>query len=271
MYVYRELVSLESLNLAAFLTSLVFLGLSAHSDLKTREVSNWVWAVYLPAAIVMLGLRLLVAPALLIVSLVSILSILCIAYLMFRFGLFGGADLKALACLGIALPTTPMTQLIPSTTPNPLFPLAVLYNAYFFSISVILYSFVRNVYWKSRKGRMLFTDYVKTSLGEKVVALLSGYRTDFGTLKRKVHLYPMEEIRTANGVTYRRLKFFTNAEADRNQLVDSLEPFLSDSQKEAVWVSPGIPLLFFILISLISTGLIGDALLWIIIHVMRIL
>jgi len=269
--VYWNLVTLENLNLLAFLVSLGFLVLSAYSDLKTREVSNWVWAAYLPVAMVILGLRLFVAPGLLIVSLVSILSILCISYLMFRFGLFGGADLKALACLGVALPTAPMTQLIPSTTPNPLFPLAVLYNAYFFSVSVILYSFVRNVYWKSRKGRMLFTDYVRTSLGEKVVALLSGYRTDFETLRRKVHLYPMEEIRIANGVTYRRLKFSINAEADRNQLINSLEPLLSDSQKEAVWVSPGIPLLFFIMIALISTGLICDALLWIIIDAMRIL
>jgi prepilin signal peptidase PulO-like enzyme (type II secretory pathway) len=71
----------------------------------------------------------------------------------------------------------------------------------------------------------------------------------------------MEEILRNNGGFSRRLKLFSPADIERNDLVRDLEGCLMND--EEVWVTPGIPLLVFVLIGLVSTTLIGDVLIWI--------
>ena len=94
-------------------------------------------------------------------------------------GLFGGADFKAFICLSIALPMNPLPSLSLLPSINPIFPLSIFYNAYFFSISMIIYSILMNVNWKIVKGKELFNNLAKTSFIMKITALISGYNTEF--------------------------------------------------------------------------------------------
>ena len=256
------MISLEVLSLVGFLLSATLLGYSAYSDLKTREVANLVWAIYLPSASAILGLKLYLYPQLLTMSLTSIVVMTGLSLLMFYLGLFGGADLKAFVCLSVALPMYPLhlESMLPSM--NPIFALTVFYNAYFFSIITVIYAIVKNVDWKYRQRRKLFEGLEETSFFRRVMALLTGYKTNFETLKEKVYLYPMEEVSSHNGGSCRRLKLFTHAETDRDKLVKNLGESLKAYDRDAVWVTPGIPLLVFVWVALITNAFLGDVLMW---------
>ena len=253
------MTTFDALNLAAFLLSIILLGYSAYSDMRTREVSNLVWAAYLPLALVILSVKLILDPRLLTLSIISIVTTACLSFLMFYLGLFGGADLKAFICLSIALPTYPFSPKL--TSINPIFPLTILYTAYFLSLSVVFYVLIKNLNWR-RKNREFFKDFGETPSSKKVMVLLTGYKTSFAKLQEKVYLYPMEEISKDNSALHRRLKLFVGAEANRDQLVRNLGEHLSENEKEEVWVTPGIPLLLFALIALILNAFAGDVLMW---------
>lgn len=212
-------------------------------------------------ACLLLLLRLLLETSLILVSLISIAVTVGLSLLMFYLGLFGGADCKAFICLSLALPTFPLSSNLPLIQLNPFFPLAVLYNAYLFSISILLLVAVRNLDWKFRKGKRFFQDMERSSFSRRLIALLTGYKTTLKDLQCKVHLYPMEEIVDVDGRSVRRLRLFMGAETDRNQLVENLEGRLKDFEKEEVWVTPGIPLLLFVWIALVTNAFMGDVLL----------
>lgn len=110
----------------------------------------------------------------------------------------------------------------------------------------------------------MFENYENATLFTKIAAFVTGYRTDFGTLKRKVHLYPMEEVSRSNDVVSRNLALFTPADIDRDDLLKSLAECLKNG--EEVWVTPGIPLLVFLLIGLVSTVFVGDILIWMVVQ-----
>ncbi len=249
------------LNLSSFLVSLVALGYSGYSDIRKREVSNWVWATYLPVGVAILCLRLIFDTQVMTISLISIVATSALSFLMFYVGLFGGADCKAFVCLSIALPTRPFPPQILSNLVNPFFPLTVFYTAYLFSISTIVYTIVNNLNWKYMRKRELFRGLDEESPFKRGMALLTGFKTDFESLKQRVYLYPMEETLRIDGMPHKRLKFFANAEADRNELVHRLAESLNENEKEQVWVTPGIPLLFFTWIALALTAFAGDILL----------
>lgn len=264
------MITIDNLNLIAFLLSLIILLYAAYTDLKIREVPNQVWIIYFPFASILLIFRILLNPELLIVTLVSIIIIFCISLSMFYVGLFGGADFKAFVCLSVALPVNPLPLLSLLPSVNPIFSLSVFYNAYFFSISMIIYSVFKNLNWKI-KGRELFNNFPKTSFFMKIMALISGYKTEFKNLEKKVYLYPIEEFSSDNGKSYRRLRLFTNAEVDRDKLIDILRMHLNEIERQDVWVSLATPLIFFILLALISNVIIGDIFLWLMFQIFPIL
>ncbi|MFC1507051.1 A24 family peptidase C-terminal domain-containing protein [Thermoproteota archaeon] len=264
------MITIDNLNVLAFLLSIIVLLYAAYTDLKAREVPDKVWIIYFPLASILLIFRILLNPEFLIVSLVSIIIIFSISFSMLYVGLFGGADFKAFICLSIALPVNPLPLLSLLPSVNPIFPVSIFYNAYFFSVSMIIYSGFKNLNWKI-KGKELFNNFPKTSFFMKIMALISGYKTEFKNLERKVYLYPIEKFSSDNGESYRRLRLFTNAEVDRDKLIDILKTHFKEIEKEDVWVSPATPLIFFILLALISNVIIGDIFLWLMFQIFPIL
>jgi hypothetical protein len=254
----------------AFLLSIIVLLYAAYTDLKIREVPDKVWIIYFPLASILLIFRILLNPELLIVTLMSIVIIFCISLSMLYVGLFGGADFKAFLCLNIALPVNPLPLLSLLPSVNPIFSLSIFYNAYFFSISMIIYSILMNINWKIVKGKELFSNLPKTSFIMKIMALISGYKTEFENLEKKVYLYPIEEFSSDNGKSYSRLRLFTNAEIDRDKLIDILRTNFKEIDKAEVWVSPATPLIFFVLLALISNVIIGDIFPWLIFQMFSI-
>ena len=105
---------------------------AAWSDIKTRRVTNLVWPPLLALAGVLLlweGWNSYATPEWTGFALgvgLSIGLLVPIAYLLWHFGLFGGADAKAIMALSVLFPVTSFTIVTNSILVSGLYPLAYL-------------------------------------------------------------------------------------------------------------------------------------------------
>jgi preflagellin peptidase FlaK len=77
------------------------------SDWKKREVSNKVWAVLAPLALLLTSIQYVLFDGDLLLYVLSFAVTSGLAIVLFYAGAFGGADAKALICLSLALPQYP--------------------------------------------------------------------------------------------------------------------------------------------------------------------
>jgi len=244
---------------------LAFFVYASWSDYKTREVSNTVWIVLAPFALLLTTLQLyLFVPEswstyVLSFALTSVLSVV-----LFYAGAFGGADAKALICLALALPLYPTGLLQPLFgSVSPLFPITVFSNGVLLAVTSIFYSIVRNYLWKAKTRKSLFEGFEHVSLGRKILTLVCGYKVNFTELKKTTHSYPLEDVRvTEEGQTERSLLTFPKDE-ERTAIVDRISTAVKVGRlPEEVWITPGLPMLIFITLGLIVALFLGDFL-WI--------
>jgi len=240
----------------------IFLAYASWSDLKTREVSNRVWAVFAPIALALTALQFFISfdPQLLYTYVLSFALTSVVSVALFYTGAFGGADAKALICLSLALPSYPTNLLQPLLSLGyQLFPITVFSNAVLLAASSAFYALTRNYLWKHKTGRKLFEGFEKESTSRKILTLLCGYKVDFTKLEKTDHLYPLEDIYTAeNGENERKLLIFPK-DADRKQIVDRvLNAKREGKLQDDVWITPGLPMLVFITAGLIVALLFGD-------------
>src|SRR3990172_1474986 len=193
---------MQALFTAAQITiSLAFLLYASWSDYKTREVSNRVWAVYAPLALILsLADFLLYEPSRLPLFGLSFGLTAIIAIVLFYSGGFGGADSKALMCIALALPFSTEALIAPLLTngvsplAQNLFPLTIFSNAVLFAAASCLYLLFYNVMWHRKTGRKIFEGTLaKESTIKKLTALITGRRVLISQLKAKWHVYPMED------------------------------------------------------------------------------
>ncbi len=249
---------------AALLLSVGALLAASISDFKTREVSNWVWIVYGPLALLLFIARVVVSPETVPILLISALATIVVAFLLFQFGVMGGADSKALMCLGLALPVPPGILSVlwqPPITLYP-FPIAILANSFLLSITSGLFILARNLV-QGAAGKGLFRGFERESLLRKLMILFTSYKTSFDTLESRTYLYPAEQIDLAGSKPVRHLHLVSSADEDRNKLVSGLESYKSQGLfSDGIWVTPGLPHLVFVTASLAMVLSVGDLLMW---------
>ena len=254
----------SSLDLAAlFVTVGVFIAASL-SDLKTREISNKFWLVYGPVAVLIFGLRLLYAADSVPILLVSSGATILVAFLLFQFGVMGGADSKAMMCLALALPVVPsfLAPLWQSPFVFYPFPIAILVNSFLLSICSAVFLLVRNIAQRA-SGRGLFQGFEKESILRKALVLFTAYKTSFTSLQSKVYLYPAEEVTVVDSKPVRQLHLVASAAEERDKLVNGLEGYRQQGlYSDGVWVTPGLPHLVFLTASLLVTVVVGDLMMW---------
>jgi preflagellin peptidase FlaK len=254
--------------------SSAFLLYASWSDYKTREVSNRVWVFFAPLALgLSLAEFLLYAPSKLPFFGLCFGLTAGFSILLFYSGGFGGADSKALMCIALALPFFPAAIVTPVLTRglSPLaqnfFPVTILSNGVLFAAATGIYMFLRNVVWERRGGRRIFEGALaRESVGKKIAVLVTGYRVSVAKLKEKWHVYPMEDIVAENGegALKRKLVVLPRDEG-RDAIVERLSNAVAAGKiSDKVWATPGLPMLIFITIGLITALLLGD-LVWILI------
>jgi len=252
---------LDILEMLSILVTLVFFSLGSYYDMKAREVSDKVWMVYGPIGIALTIGRMILEPSTLFFTAISAGITVLIAFGLFYLGLFGGADAKAILCLGATMPLAPVSYPTIIGYLHPFFPLVVTITSYLCSSSVIIWLGLSNlVRYASRGGRM-FNGLSKESGWKKLLACVTGYPVEPAKLRSTFYLYPMEEVLETDSGPRRALKLFVSAEEDRSEEIMKLENQLSRTGYAGeVWVTPGLPQLVFLLLAIIITLVLGDPL-----------
>ena len=258
-------VTLSSIDLAALIVSLGVLIVASLSDLKTREVSNRFWIAYAPIAAALFLARIVIAPDIAAILLVSAAATIVVAFLLFQFGAMGGADSKALMCIALALPVTPafLSPLWLAPLSFYPFPIAILVNSFLLSISMMFILLGKNLLSRSSTTKSLFQGFERESILRKVLVLLTSYKTSFSALQSSTHLYPAEQVAVVDSRPIRQLHLVSSVGEEREKLVAGLEGYKDQGLfSDGVWVTPGLPHLVFMTASLIVTVVIGDLLMW---------
>jgi len=246
----------DAVNLLRIAVTTVTLLIGAWSDLKRREVSNSLWIVYFPlgATLGLLGAYLEEGWVAYLAS-VGLSTALSVA--LFYAGFFGGADAKAIIGVSLTLPYHP--SLPPGrATARPImpgypFPITVLLNSTLLTVVLVVpLTLSRNILWKLRgPGGALFEGLERESVWKKALALLIGYKVKAKELDR-LFVYPIEEIRVGRGGVERRLRLSIRIE--EGERLKGLIP----RTDQAVWVSPGLPLMASIFLGFLVALLHGD-------------
>jgi len=259
------------LDLLSIIVCIAFLVLGSWSDLKTREVSNKLWATSLPIVAIITAIRVYVSSGLLLLYVISIALSTVISLAIFEVGFFGGADAKAMICLGVALPLFPDIFRPILGYLHPFFPFIVLTNSFLISLLSIAYVVVKNLSWKLYARQPLFEGFEREHFMKKLLVLLSAYRVKLAELKKGIHLIPIEDVDEASGTPLRKITLFVGAEADRDAVVDRLEKYASNGViRDQVWATPGLPMLVFISFGFIATLIVGDILFYAIFGMVRL-
>jgi archaeal preflagellin peptidase FlaK len=267
---------MQELFTAAQVTiSLAFLLYASWSDYKTREVSNRVWAVYAPLAVILsLADFLIYDSSRLPLFGLSFGVTAAIAILLFYTGGFGGADSKALMCIALALPFSTEALIAPllpngvSPLAQNLFPLTVFSNAVLFAAASCVYLLLYNLVWHKKTGRKIFEGTLANeSAMKKFVALITGRRVSISQLKAKWHVYPMEDLEDENGENPPKRKLvMVPKDEGRDEIVMRLSNAVDAGKIDSyVWATPGLPMLIFVTIGLVVALLFGD-IVWVLIN-----
>ncbi len=270
-------IQASTIDVIGLILTIGVLAAASVSDLRTREVSNKVWLIYAPVGAALLLVRIFVASDM--VKTMTDLAIpaattFIVAFLLFQFGVMGGADCKALMSLGLCLPTFPsfLTPIwsAPFGSLYP-FPIAVLVNSFLLSTTSALFLLARNFGQKVRLKARFFQGFEKESIFRKLLILLTSYKTTFSVLESKPHLYPVERVEVVDSKPVRHFHLVSSAETDRDHLISGLQNYKDQGLfSDGVWVTPGLPHLVFLTASLVVTVFIGDLLMWLFFRTVRI-
>jgi preflagellin peptidase FlaK len=249
----------ELLDGARILLCLSFLIYASWSDYKTREVSNKVWVILGPTALILTTFQFLffsTQPFQLIISYVLSFAITSVlALTVFYVGGFGGADAKAFICIALALPVYPGYLLPQPGFVSPLFPLSIFTNSVLLGALSVFYALFRNVLWVTKNKRNLFEGFKTESFGHKILALISGYKVRMSELENS-HMFPIEDTKISeDGEKKRKLLAFPKYE-EREEIITRLKETIKEECE--IWGTPGLPLLIFITAGLIIALTFGD-------------
>ena len=245
---------------ASVAATILTLGIAAYFDLKTREVPDKVWAAYGPIGLALTAFRTFSEPSLLILTVASIGLSILLGFGMVFFGLSGGADAKAIMCLGLALPLPPDFLSPVLGFFHPFFPIVVLIVAYICSLSVAVWLLARNLGLLALRQQRLFDGFEREPAWKKAMALLTGYRSSVERLQAS-YLFPMEKVVEDESGAHRTFELYSNPDVDRDQLVAGFKDSLRKvGSPQTVWVTPGLPLLVFVFLAVLIVLVVGDPL-----------
>jgi len=221
-----------------------FLGFAAFKDLRTRVVSNWVWLGLVVVAGVVSFVEVLVCGfsfggLLFSVGVVSVVSLG-----LFYGGVFGGADAKALICLGVLFPFSLHVYVV-------VWVLAVLVGGVYILGAEYGCNFLVNV-WGFVRWRYLFYGVVASERWwRKVVVLFLGRHVLLSRVDGKFFM-PLEGLQ---GFT-----FFPEKRCEA-QIMELRVAYQSreevKGEKVFVWAAPTIPLIAYMFIgTLISMAIV---------------
>lgn len=234
--------------------ALFILAYACYSDIKRRSVSNIVWLVMAGVGIAFAGYCALAQGMSFLIPFIFSAAITgAVSYILFRLGLFGAADAKALICIALLFPTQPGFTILSHHFPLfdasvPLafpFALVMFLNAAVLALAVPISLFFRNLHSLgpkefARNAAMCFVAYRVNIDGLRSVRfarLTHTYEERDGYLTRR---YAWGGI-TLNSDTVQKLQAYHKEEKVAAE----------------VWVTPELPFMLFIALGFLACCLLG--------------
>ena len=212
------------------LLALVMLSSATIIDIRKREISDIMWIVFGAISGILLffepdlieaafgvGFSLIVAPLVLI---------------LWRFGLFGGADALGLIVLSALAPMATLSD-------SAISPFSILVNSALLSVSPMIINFIRNSVLILR-NKDIFYDFDETQ-SKKIFAMFLGYRS-----KNPKYSFSLE-----TQVGKKKKLNIALHHSDTAEYCTTPD----------TWVTPGLPFMIFILGGFIIQLLFGDVIL----------
>ncbi len=219
--------SLIELNQLRIILAVGMLGYACYTDVTKREISDFVWVIFGALAVVMLifepniteslvniGISLIVAP---------------VAIVIWRIGLFGGADAFAIIVLAALVPQITLSE-------GTVTPFTILTNAVLISISPLFFNFFRNLIAIVRKNN-IFEGFDEPT-GKRIIAMFLGYRA-----KNPKYGFSIEK----KAGKHKKLN-----------LVLHHAEYAEYCNTPNTWITPGVPYLLFITAGFIVQLVYGD-------------
>ncbi|MFB5620059.1 MAG: A24 family peptidase C-terminal domain-containing protein [Nitrosopumilus sp.] len=217
-------------QMAGVVLALIMLILGSIIDIWKREIHDLYWIGFGGAGIVLALLNPNIVAQLLSIGFALIIAPFVI--IVWRIGLFGGADAFALIALAVVAPMTSLND-------NPISPFTTLSNAALLFIIPFLFNLTRNVISQIR-GNNIFEGFDE-SISKKIIASFMGYKS-----KNPKFAFSIE--RTEKGK--KKLDLAIHHAEDQE--------FCSTPN---TWITPGIPYLLLIAGGFIVQLIYGDIIL----------
>jgi len=221
------LESLIDLNHLRIILALGMLGYASYTDVTKREISDYVWVVFGALAAVML-----IFEPNLTESLVNIgisLIVVPVAIIIWRIGLFGGADAFAIIVLAALVPQITLSE-------GTITPFTILTNAVLISVSPLFFNFFRNLIELAKKNN-IFEGFDEPAR-KRIMAMFLGYRA-----KNPKFGFSIEKKAGKN---------------KKLNLVLHHAEYAEFCNTPNTWITPGVPYLLFITTGFIVQLLYGD-------------
>lgn len=246
------------LSLLQYAFALGVLAYASICDLKTREVSNWVWVLAYPTGFA-LTIAAVATDALNVEPVILSVGIsLVLGFVLLYFGFYGGADAKALIFVALTFPAYP-TAFKPFLGGTALPPVLTMFcNSVLLSLIYPLTIFTLNAKDVFR-GKKMFEGINVTSR-EKALLLFTAKKVSLDKLDKSLAYFPSEMVVKQDGKLTRKLLHFIKAETD-------LSPYLANLKenrelyKNGVLATPTMPFIIFFVLALALVPL-GNLILW---------
>ena len=211
---------------------------ASYRDWVEREVDDWIWVFCGAAggALTAIDLASNWSLSIFLITAFSIGLSTGLAFAFYFFGLYGGADAKAIAVISFSLPLYH-----PPVRLHPLTGLASLSNGLLLSLILLLGFLFRNLIALAR-GEKIFEGLEHEKAVRKIVAMFLGMRVR--NARRRKFWFPLEAER--DGKRFFDFKLF--------------ELEFEEITRDDCWVTPGIPLLIFITAGFLTFVIVGDLL-----------
>lgn len=221
------MIEISDITIIRIIIALSMLGVCSIIDIWKREVHDYYWIGFAGIGVIITLFESNIAESFLTIGFALIVAPFSI--LIWRLGLFGGADAFALIALAVIAPMTTFSN-------NTVTPFTVLSNATILFVVPLFVNLFRNIL-SILKKQDIFSGFEENAL-KKIGAMLIGYRASnpkFG--------FPLERL---EGTSKKISLKFHHAEN---------EEFCN---KPDTWITPGIPYLLLITGGFVLQLIYGD-------------
>jgi archaeal preflagellin peptidase FlaK len=221
------LESLIDLNHIRIIAAFAMLGYASYTDVTKREISDYVWIVFGALAVLLLFFEPQLSDALTNIGVSLIIA--PIVLIIWRLGMFGGADAFAIIVLAILVPQITITD-------SMITPFTVLTNAVIISIVPFFVNLIRNLIAIANRTD-IFEGFSETRK-KRIIALFVGYRA-----KKPKYGFSIEK---------------KVGKHKKLNLVMHHAEYAEFCNTPNTWITPGIPYMLFITAGFIFQLFYGD-------------